>query len=169
MNKLFVKYLPVNGKINVGDIVRNNLDGLVGKTIRDISQPEIDDNEYSKLEPFICSNDIQIGDKVFLENDYNYIATVINKINNSSRDIVLDKMPKDRENGTLDSREMLKVIGKISPYAKWVKDGDELDKSEIKALYTKEYYGDNSDWRENREFRNVLEWFQVKGPCGHFH
>lgn len=61
--------------------------------------------------PIIVSDETpEVEDIVFLGNSYNYISKVINMIGGSLRDVVLEKMPEQRKNGTLDYREMSKII-----------------------------------------------------------
>lgn len=50
-------YITFNEKIKEGDTVINNLDNLIGKCIRQITQAEIDDEEYSKI---IASTDLSL-------------------------------------------------------------------------------------------------------------
>lgn len=65
--------------------------------------------------PIIVSDETpEVEDIVFLGNSYNYISKVINMIGGSLRDVVLEKMPEQRKNGTLDYREMSKIIAGIS-------------------------------------------------------
>jgi hypothetical protein len=57
-----------------------------------------------------------VGDLVhFYGNNESYLATVIEMVNNSCRDVVLDRMPIGRENNTLDYREIKKVIATDNP------------------------------------------------------
>lgn len=61
--------------------------------------------------PIIVSDETpEVEDIVFLGNSYNYISKVTNMIGGSLRDVVLEKMPEQRKNGTLDYREMSKII-----------------------------------------------------------
>lgn len=70
--------------------------------------------EYMKgrLQLFLCSRDIQIGDKV--KDEYSGLDITATK----------DNFPSNA------SDFWLKVIGPISTEAKWVKDGDEFDEDE---------------------------------------
>lgn len=64
--------------------------------------------------PIVVSDEEpEIRDIVFLQNSYNYISKVTDKIGGSCRDIVLEKMPESRDMGTLDYREMKKIIAGI--------------------------------------------------------
>jgi hypothetical protein len=161
MKKYFVKYLPITDKV----LEKSNTLNIA----------------------FLCSKDIQVGDTVFLQNSYNYFATVIDKIGNSDRDIVLDEMPERRKNGTLDSREMIKIVGELSKDASWIKEGDEFDDNEIEEWYwhieqnclaisvkfaeeisNKPPNFHKNTWENNKSvFKRKI--YKIKGPCGHFH
>ena len=52
-----------------------------------------------------------------------------------------------------------KKVGKISPDATWMKEGDEFTEEEILRDYPIE-----------NEKEEVVSWIiKLKGPCGHFH
>ena len=64
---------------------------------------------------YVNKNIPKIGDSVNFFNGDNYISKVIDKIGNSDRDIILEHMPESRKNGTLDYREMKKIIATNNP------------------------------------------------------
>lgn len=65
-------------------------------------------------QPILVSNsEPEVKDVVFFTNGQYFFSDVIEKIGGSSRDIVLRNMPEGREKGTLDYREMYKVIAGI--------------------------------------------------------
>ena len=120
MSKLyFAKYLPVEGEIKENDtflehgisyrLLSKRKDDWVICT-RNLEKQFADvckDPKKSKL--FLCSRDIQVGDKVIDSTD--------------------GKEYEVKEG--LLSPEMVKVIGEISPDATWVKEGDEFDKEQL--------------------------------------
>lgn len=192
MNKYFCKYLPVEGEIREDSYIHTG-DGAI-TSIKWMMEniPKFNLDSYNKaakgwgnknipdrfrpypVKLFLCSrNDIQISNKVFLENNYNWFATVINKIGNSDRDIVLDIMPEDRKNGTLDFREMVKIIGAISENAIWVKEGDEFEEEDIK-LVGRGYYEDklitSFDYTEAHKEQGYTCYVEIKcTTCQTFH
>lgn len=178
MKTYYTKYLPIEGEIKVGDYVKNNLDGLEGKTIRSISKEEINDKEYSKLELFLCSRDIQIEDHAMeLLTTGEYDIFQIDTENDIYDDMIADK-------------RQFKVIGKVSKDAFWVKDGDEFDDNEINLQWYDDSGSSDITWTNINEFFDEddiidnyiyagksywdylsgdIKRVQLKGPCGHFH
>lgn len=187
MKPYFAKWIPVEGEIKEGDWFLWKDEGTdsphlfrcVGLTGEDHLQVKwsketgcywrdtLNESGYGdwnkafakKVKLFLCSNDIQVGDKFRL-------------ISNQSKEFEASKV----EIGSGESyfpKEMLiyhkedqvqywfhlnacfKVIGEISPEAIWVKEGDKFDSSEISFMWDT---GENSQG-----------WFRIKGPCGHFH
>lgn len=65
------------------------------------------------FKPYLCSRDIQVGDKVVALSGNNELI----------HSIVTD---------THKLIETYKVIGEISPDAKWVKEGDEFDEDQVR-------------------------------------
>lgn len=143
MKKYFAKLLSTGGEI----IEEKN--GFASKT-------------PTKLKLFLCSSDIQIGDKVKYKN-----------IMPSIELLVVEGQPKDIFETTLgevEDRGGFKVIGEISPEALWVKEGDRFSEEEISdvSLYWCPKYGYSYEmyWEEENECRKFKS---IKGPCGHFH
>lgn len=134
----FAKYLPVEGEIKVGEI------GLFLGQVEEITglmkhSAESNDKLIQKVKLFLCSRDIQVGDKVRTTKDN------INFFN----DIVTEKRDNgyftDEEDPTGSSglfyypHQIFKVTGEISPEAVWVKEGDEFDEYQFDykdATYT---------------------------------
>lgn len=118
MKKYFAHYLPVEGKVEAGDYCIDNLTKEVFKMGKGINtmpknlQDKLRENA-TKVKLFLCSRDIQVGDKC-IALDGLYIVP------QSESDLAISK-----EEGHF------KVIGEISPDATWVKEGDEFDEDEI--------------------------------------
>jgi len=180
--KYFIKYLPVEGEINEGDKFLDHTDNL----IKDAHIPEIYNNPhvpyfdgYKKVKLFLCSRDIQKTDKeIYVHKPDGSEATKVELI-----DIISDKeitavMFKwgEQTPGTL-IQNTFKVIGEISPEAKWVKEGDEFDEEEIEWICDSGDEQRISIWSLRELAKNDGEKFifpnggtyAVKGPCGHFH
>lgn len=121
MKPYFAKYLPVEGEIKEGSIILldNGTPVIVGPAGIDLF------TGHSIVKLFLCSRDIQVGDKIKDEND----LTVEYELNNIS----YLNLYKEKE-----LNYHFKVIGEISPDATWVKEGDEFQKDEIKLLYKSE-------------------------------
>lgn len=128
MKKYFAKYLPVEGEIKPGDKFSDN---QLGICIRGKENPWVEwkggitnlviDEDHRKVKLFLCSRDIQVGDKVKTEGIEDRELKYIDKT------------------GTLfftngddcEPTVCFKVIGEISPEATWIKEGDEFDGYEI--------------------------------------
>lgn len=126
MKTYFAKYLPV-------DFIQDTPDEPTVKT---------------KL--FLCSRDIEVGDKWFHINGEG--VTSEEQICTEIRGIVLYS---DNMFAPLDSN-VYKVIGEISPDAlSYVKERDEFD---------------FEDWEDEVDGNHRLTGkIIIKGPCGHFH
>jgi hypothetical protein len=160
MNKLyFTKYLPVEGEIKEGDAYQINgqtftLSGghfnnppnrLILKKYPEVkTHGEWINKVAEKVKLFLCSKDIQIGDK-----PYNKAGK---ELEHPVSDIDLD---------ILKELEAFKVIGEISPEASWVKEGDEFDEYQESDTIT--------TGNVRRYSKGEVLCVKVKGPCGHFH
>ena len=99
---------------------------------------------------YITSRDIQVGDKV--------------KFPESLKDTIIDTS-KGLDLGSYKIYGYFKVIGEISPEAKWVKEGDEFDDSELAFQLYKDF---------NHKFTDIKVWnndfvmkypISIKCPC----
>jgi len=168
--KFFAKYIPVKGDINDGDICFDLQESKYMIRTRDdeFKRPRFQEVEskltrirplqkMEKRELSLCSKDIEVGDKViFRGKEY---------------EVTKDSLPT-----VLSSKNMFKVIGKVSPEATWVKSGDEFDE-DVLVWQARNEDGDVVDiidWgsidlgsldKDEEEFYTV----GIKGPCGHFH
>jgi hypothetical protein len=137
--KHFAKYLPVEGEIKEGDtVLLASCDEIYTYDKKVVTLVPRD----KKVKLFLCSRDIQVGDKISIEGVTE--STIYGGQNLSS---------------SIKEGKVFKVIGEISPEATWVKDGDKFEKSDIKVVG----YGEN--WSKHQNLSNI----KVKGPCGHFH
>jgi hypothetical protein len=168
--KYFAKYLSVEGEIKEGDPVQ--IDG--GQVILYSSKWQNTFRKFNrkKVKLFLCSRDIQVGDKV------------------TFNDGTTSEVPKDYPLYILrEGSACTKVIGEISSNASWVKEGDEFDEEDIKyhcvfvnpfgefshyGFTEKEFLTKNlKSYPQDGTFkRHRGMWFvglYIKGPCGHFH
>ena len=143
MKSYFAKYFPVEGEIKEGDIIKLENGGIYragkfgsdsGFTLiynLDGSFYDVSDS-FDKVKLFLCSRDIHFDDY--------------------------------KEEGKVHvyhdgSESPFKIVGEISPNAKWVKEGDEWDEDEIKEIVYKGLSMNDIS----------IVSYQIKGPCGHFH
>jgi hypothetical protein len=165
--KYFAKYLPVEGEIKEGDITISS-DGYLAKRLETYYHykwlesgkrqllSEEETAQMKKVKLFLCSRDIQVGDKI-----YSFSRNVYDTVSNEHHIKLLE----------IQWRAWVKPIGEISPDATWVKDGDEFEEDEWR-----EVWDSGTGWRfsddpffDPKYCYRKLDWVQVKGPCGHFH
>ncbi len=115
--RYIARWVPVEGEIKPGDHGLTETHGYVFKALKETMSLC---KGKQKVKLFLCSRDIQVGDKVLHIPSNKYIDVKYQS--------VLDSM---KEKGQLDN--YVKVIGEISPDATWVKEGDEFDSSELLA------------------------------------
>lgn len=154
--KYFTKYLPVEGKVEMGDyfidtgVMSNGT--LIGKRANKEGV-----YDYQKVKLFLCSMDIQVGDTCILP------------------DWPKQKKVTDSDDAIYFSKQGgYKVIGEISPEAlSFVKEGQEFDEREIEFIAQGAgtiYYKLNPKEFEDKFVGAYLTYYiKVKGPCGHFH
>ncbi len=132
----FAKYLPVEGEIEPQAKVKSN--GTIVTAIEKEGEgdtwltdgfPKYVSN-IQKVQLFLCSRDIQIGDRLTIlqyNGDPNWEATLVREDGESF--FYCDHLPETGlHNGFgVLKKDTLKVIGRISPQALWVKEGDEFN------------------------------------------
>jgi hypothetical protein len=168
--KYFSKYLPEKGEIKIG----------LNKPVWDYKQSKVryfnieteeklatfkemigyKNGNYSEVKLFLCSRDIQIGDKYFRHgSDEEYTSTPLGESSRGSHG--------------LWSMGTYKVIGEISSEATWVKEGDEFDEyrwiyypgEDMETEYITQEQKDSLGKAKNQYINEIA----LKGPCGHFH
>jgi hypothetical protein len=120
MKPYFAKYLPVEGEIKEGDLITGG--NCIFVVPYDSSQYKIRSSD-KKVKLFLCSRDIQVGDKVTGENG------TVGKVSQTFGEDKVVSFNCDWEGDKPNNA--FKVIGEISPNAKWVKEGDEFDEDQI--------------------------------------
>lgn len=137
-NKYFAKYLPVQGEIKEGDIILSFLgSGGLLPTISKYDGVSHIGHEDRKLKLFLCSRDIQVGDKVFRGSREGYAK----EIDGYEVYCVDDKELLNEEDHDftiyLSDTRYGKVVGEISPEAMWVTEGMEFGEGETQGFYGK--------------------------------
>lgn len=131
-------------------------------------------NVRCRVKLFLCSRDIQVGDKVWsnfdgilgegkynrIEDNYSYF------INPHGEEIML--LTKEE----VPTHNFFKAIGEISPDAVWVKENDEFDESDVKLDLT--LCNVEGEWKEADGIRwsayREESFVGIKCPtCKHFH
>lgn len=123
MKTYFAKYLQVAESIEDDDFFLTP-DGRISQckqvleslpaTIMNYSGETWKENELKKVQLFLCSRDIQIGNLVFIPNQ------------EEAGNVV------DEEDLTYwKSKNSYKITGPISPQAVWVREGDEFGEDDI--------------------------------------
>lgn len=162
----FTKYLPVEGEIKEGDIVQGvsgyfyqvkDIFHDAGKATS-IKGESLLLSQLQKVKLFLCSRDIQVGDKYRITDGFG-----------------TDGIEFEFKEGQPKRTSAFKVIGEISPAAVWIKEGDEVDEAQTLPVIL---YADNKPvlpytWGKElqndypKEYRDA---YQIKCPtCGTFH
>jgi hypothetical protein len=136
MKLYFTKYLPIGGEIREGDkAIDKNIhhpNNIVTLSFDKYGNASDGRGVYSsdglkklkKVKLFLCSRDIQVGDEVQLYKEGFKLGEKV--------------VIKTKDNLNLAKMAMgFRVIGEISPEAKWVKEGDEFDKDEVTICWYK--------------------------------
>lgn len=161
--KYFAKYLPVKGDKKTGDTVKHKITGDIGVITKVHDQGKYQDDEIEKVKLFLCTRDIQIGDKVEKTDSLSKYWDL-----ETENDVKIAK-----------EREFFKVIGEISERSIWIKEGDVFEEEEIyrdvlvKDMFDNEYYHYHPKGNEKIKLgttdKFISEEIKIKGPCGHFH
>ncbi len=168
MKQYFVKLIQAEGDIKVGDYVKEGLSPSFHRVMEhsDIAFINSKNSPFQKFKAFICSRDIQVGDKIYVyydskshrwNNGFYFVTSVKDRI-----EAYKEGTPKDNIS-SIHKDNPIKIVGEISPDAIWVKEGDEFNEDELEktdefsGLYHSVYKGER------------LQRYKIKGPCGHFH
>jgi hypothetical protein len=146
MKQYFAKYLPVEGEIKEGDLISGPT-GLVYATPLEYT------SAFKKVKLFLCSRDIQVGDKIKSTQDERVLT--VNKIKINDRHTIY----YDKNKHWFSELEAFKVIGEISPDATWVNEGDEFEFKDL-SPYTQACI-------EHKQVMDIP--VSIKGTCGYYH
>jgi hypothetical protein len=159
MKAYFAEWLPVEGEIKRGDryfdksgVLQHLSDKVQLSLLPNINKS----GKLAKL--FLCSRDIQVGDKCFC------LSVEEGNVRNPNMWIDPWRIRGKGDNCTT----CIKVIGEISPEAKWVKEGDEFNENEWRSAMRDI---DNSIYVDTEKHIPIYEGYfvEIKGQCGHFH
>lgn len=179
MKKYIAKLIPIEGEIKEGDtVIKKNTTTIrdtwtlwkVKSILNNVAicdsvicdrEPYLCDKVYEdlldirkekKVKFFLCSRDIQVGDRVNGEADAYNLGTItrFDKIENA--EIVWILEDEDGKEHDWIKSSIYKVIGEISPDATWVKEGDEFD-----------------TYRIYKDFIDEKTYVSLLGSCGYFH
>lgn len=186
MKKYFTKYLYVEGEVKPKDKFIYGIDGRYLAIASDDwnDQSKIFFPEHFKVKLFLCSRDIQVGDKIRGE----YPSTLGFDVEVISEDNIgvphWQIKGRDGNKHEYAKEDSLKVIGPISHEATWVTEGMVFDEEDIKRDILTKWYAGEDDYTEfqhrfpkgnetftlptDEEFINEYP-IKIKGPCGHFH
>jgi hypothetical protein len=186
MKKYFLKYIPVKGTIHEGDTIRDKVSGDIG-TVKRWEKHINEQEDFEKVQLWLCSWDIQIGDRMY-DSSRNQYGKYNGQIELWHTYLVEGKTGKEAIQ-SISTKDLFKVIGEISPAAlEFVKEGDEFDDEQVRVMYN--FVGEDSDY----EFFTLEEWpkivrehlrgsqharsrklllenpfIAIKGPCNHYH
>lgn len=127
MKEYFTQYVSVAGEIKEGSMM---------KTMGEVMQPfkeGMNKNAYQLYNLFLCSRDIQIGDKFNSANGTDFISSRID----SERVYSIGGLHSELEEVPHNKIHCYKVIGEVSSRAVWVTEGMEFDTSP--GMYTGEW------------------------------
>ena len=171
--KYFAKYLPVDGEIKKNDIaLKPSFEWRRLDNTPEIEPPyfekviEGEDTTNMKLAKlFLCSRDIQIGDKVIHEDNPSLGIKVIKTIE--------EGVVSFEQGGKTHDHNLIKIIGEISPEATWVREEDEFTDNDVKFVLIEGFMRGREMSLSTlksivgNSHTNVRA--HIKGPCGHYH
>lgn len=175
MSKYFAKYLPVEGEIKgwcrykpTGNIFYQQFgnNAMYDKPNGKLQYTTSDTIAYEKIQLFLCSRDIQVGNNIKGGKGMN-MDLYVNLVNGKMTYHVIEQQGPSKGHyspiaySPESFPEALKVIGPISPEATWVTEGMEFDKSDVKGYPKGTELSGITDSSPNT--------YRIKGPCGHFH
>lgn len=171
--KYFAKYLPVEGEIKETDthffnVKDNKLWSFKNHKHENVIElQEVYVDEYKRAKLFLCSRDIQVGDKIrYFENPFVEVEWTKH----------IDFSKSNTYTGA-DKPDAFKVIGEVSPDAlSYVKEGDEFDEGQVNIILgypivtgQEKYYDTEYECYMQRDVYKYIARCQIKGPCGHYH
>lgn len=165
--KYFTKYLPVEGEItDVGVAYKSKkFPHLEAKySSAPWKKSVMDFYEIEKVKLFLCSRDIQVGDKIkFHQTKDEY------KNGNYNIDGEVEGVEKNIVHVRINDFTIpvpynycIKIIGEVSPDAlSYVREGQEFTEDQVKFSHL--------PYEIPKSERKGKEIYQIKGPCGHMH
>lgn len=112
----------------------------------------------------LCSHDVQKDDRVYfadpddgISSGYYVVSSVGETIFIKSETAFIEALPE----------ELVMIIGRISPDAIWVKEGDELEATEVNLGET--FPGGSISREAQQILTGKTPDIKILGPCGHFH
>lgn len=167
MKPYFAKYLPVEGEVEIGDLffsfsgkvvecLDNEGDILYGP-MNGFLKTNIGNKKSRRAKLFLCSRDVQVGDKVRCGDDAP-----------SAPEHTVKFLTECKAN------ECYKVIGEISKDAlQGVKEGDEFEESDVQFWHGKRERASDTGFVIDPSVRvdwvSWVDFVKIKCPWGHFH
>jgi hypothetical protein len=185
-NTYFVKYLPREGRPEEKNMCKHTLTGFIGRLEywdsqkmgkRDEGYYLVSNTEFQgvsktyleKVEPFLCSKDVKVGDKVLCNGHEDEVLQYpYTDPYGDGYDILL------KEEGTqVLGYDVFKVIGKISSEA-CVKDGDVLTEDQVMFMLINIIHaGINGTLERLRQIYPAFTYkdirVKIRCPWGHYH
>lgn len=156
MKKYFAKYLPIERDIPEWMLKQSE------QLAREIRGEDV--QHERKVQLFLCSRDIQVGDKVTFFDGVNMRDKLVVESLHEGGGV----LKKPTVTVVAPTNQIFKVIAPITPQALWVKEGDEFEEEEIE-------YWDNScgkqesSWYHEKLKEGKLEYltqyFTIKIKC----
>lgn len=180
--KYFAKYLPAEGEIKKGSVAQGDdlfyrIESIdKGKRlVRSTKGQSLFINKLKLVELFLCARDIKAGDIVYVP-VYKTYGKVYDNYRESKTEVeVFGKFYPE----VFPKKDLVKPIGKISPEATWVKNGDEFDEDDWKWFGPMDHFDSDPcivdkvlNKKLNTRFDGGLDGSYliiIKGPCTHFH
>lgn len=141
MKPYFTKILPIDGKIVAGDWVIDINTGFKAPLAAHAHEyaKKLNEQTYNKRAAlFLCTRDIRPGDRISdkegIIREVHHFETVL-----PYGVFVFEPWPSDDEKW-IHAMDAYKTIGQISEEARWVKEGDEFDGSEVCWCNIGEFY-----------------------------
>lgn len=184
-NKYFTKYLPVKGEIY-------QMDMYYDSELEQVLRANLPAENYAlshlkKVKLFLCSRDIQVGDKYYDNSIAGKRLFYTDAENSTSTSVEISPWEICDSEGLREylkkSPNSFKVIGEISPdVLSYVKEGQKYEEDEVAHIWSMEDSPDEyillKDWEDfiinKQRYKKVPEYLKngivaIKGPCGHFH
>lgn len=175
--RYFAKYLPVEGEIKEQMVLATDTNAIFHMHEKDYEGAKLANSLhlYKKVQLFLCSRDIRVGDT-------NVHTGILVHDNEEIVKEVKDESQLRFMQGVAEANKVVlfKVLGPISPDATWVKEGDDiLSKNVHRGVYKMGHKGwmvvdceDSAEEWEKEPAIAINGWakcYLIEGPCGHMH